>query len=125
MGLQAVELYLLLAVGYNLCSLLLQDWRGRTLAPTEPVSAINMMVLLYLVHATQHLLGLIPWSLLITLYTLLIARFGIWRHLVGYSKESYHSRTAWTVAIVINLLGVLTLVQLLITAFIGYLSSGM
>ncbi|WP_138380410.1 hypothetical protein [Luteithermobacter gelatinilyticus] len=106
---QSVNLYFILAIGYNVLSLILNDLRGRTLAPTEPVQAIVMMTVLYVVYTAQEGLGEMAWGVLIIVFLLLILRFGIYRHAVGYNDQDYASRTAWAAAIVINIFGVIVL----------------
>ena len=53
----AVALYFILAIGYNLLSLALRDMNKAPLAPTEPVQAIVMMSLLYVIYASEEVLG--------------------------------------------------------------------
>ena len=69
---QSVNLYFILAIGYNVLSLILNDLRGRTLAPTEPVQAIVMMTVLYVVYTAQEGLGEMAWGVLIIVFLLLI-----------------------------------------------------
>ena len=105
----AVGLYFILAIGYNLASLALRDAKRPALAPTEPVQAIVMMSLLYLVYASGSVLGRGAWTALIAVFVLLIARFGIYRHLAGYAPADYGSRLSWAAAIGINTYGVCVL----------------
>ena len=105
----AVALYFVLAIGYNLVSVALGEANRSPLAPTEPVPAITMMALLYVIYAAEDLLGPVAWSALLAVFLVLIARFGIYRHLVGYSTTGYASRTAWALAIGINVYGVTVL----------------
>ena len=105
----AVALYFVLAIGYNLVSVALQEMNRSPLAPTEPLPAITMMALLYVIYATEDVLGPVAWTLLLAVFLALIARFGIYRHLVGYSTTAYASRTAWAFAIGINAYGVTVL----------------
>ena len=102
----AVDAYFVLAIGYNLLSLVWMDWRGRPLAPTQPVQAIVTMVLLYVVYTAREVLGSSAWALLMGVFLLLIVRFGIYQHLTSYSPDDYASRTAWAAAIVVNAYGV-------------------
>ena len=46
------SIYIVLAVGYNLVSLLLVEVTGKRAAPTDPVVGIMMMSILYLTYAT-------------------------------------------------------------------------
>ena len=105
----AVNAYFVMAIGYNLLSLVWMDWKDRPLAPTQPVQAIIMIVLLYITYAAKEVLESTAWTLLISVFLLLILRFGIYQHLASYSPKDYASRTAWAIAIVINTYGVLAL----------------
>lgn len=102
-------LYFILAIGYNVMSLVRRDMNRPVLAPTEPVQAIVMMSLLYVIYASEPVLDRIPWTALVAVFVSLIARFGIYRHLVGYSPTEYSSRIAWAMAIGINAYGVCVL----------------
>ena len=102
----AVALYFVLAIGYNVVSLALQDMRRPPLAPTEPVPAITMLAVLCVIYASEEVLGAAAWSALIAVFVALIARFGIYRHAIGYSPDEYASRAAWAAAIGINAYGV-------------------
>lgn len=104
-----INLYFILAIGYNVVSLVRMDLRGQGLAPTEPGQAIVMMALVYVIHASLLMLGLTPWALLMAVFIALIIRFGIFRHVFGYSSEVYSSRAAWVAAIGINIFGVTVL----------------
>ena len=105
----AGALYFILAIGYNLLSLALRDMNKAPLAPTEPVQAIVMMSLLYVIYASEEVLGSVAWTALIAVFLVLIVRFGIYRHLMGYGTADYASRAAWLVAIGINVFGVCVL----------------
>lgn len=105
----AVNCYFILAIGYNLLSLVINDIKGRMLTPTDPVFGILMLALLYLVFAGEAVLGGVARTALIAVFLLLILRFGIYRHLAGYDEEQYFSRGAWVVAIAINVYGVAAL----------------
>ena len=105
----AAAVYFVLAIGYNLISLVLIDLQRQPLAPTEPVQAILMMAVLCLIHSAREVLGTVAWTALIAVFLLLIVRFGIYRHAVGYRDEAYASRSAWAAAIGINVYGVCVL----------------
>ena len=102
-----VHAYFALAIGYNLASLISVDWRGKRLAPTDPVPAITLMVAFYLGYAARPLLDPMAWHILILTFVALIARFGVVAHLVGYDKQGYSSTLARTMAAAINAYGVL------------------
>ena len=106
----AVNAYFALAILYNVLSLILNDLKGRMLTPTEPVSAIMMMTLFYLVYAGGAVLDPAARNALLILFLLLVLRFGIYRHLAGYDDKQYYSRCAWATAIGINAFGVCVLI---------------
>ena len=70
---------------------------------------IVMMALLYLIYVSEAALGAGAWTFLMVVFLLLILRFGIYRHLVGYDENQYFSRSAWGAAIAINIFGVAVL----------------
>lgn len=105
----AVTGYFILAIGYNLLSAIMNDIKGRMLTPTEPVSAIVMMALFYLIYLSEAVLGAGVRTFLMVVFLLLVLRFGIYRHLVGYAEDRYFSRSAWGGAIAINVYGVVVL----------------
>lgn len=108
-----VHAYFALAIGYNLASLVRADWRGKGLAPTDPVPAITLMVAFYLSYAARPLLDPIAWHTLILIFTALIARFGVVTHLVGYDRQGYASTLARMAAAAINAFGVLVFLAVL------------
>ena len=101
--------YFVLAIGYNILSLILYDAKGRPLTSNKPVSAIVMMALLYLIYVSEAALGAGAWTFLMIVFLLLILRFGIYQHLAGYDENKYFSRGAWAAAIAINIFGVAVL----------------
>ena len=105
----AAAAYFILAIGYNLASLILSDSGYPPLAPTEPVQAILMMTVLYSVYAGEDFFHSNARSALLATYIFLIARFGIYSHVAGYCTSRYASRTAWATAIGINAYGVCAL----------------
>ena len=111
----AAGAYFILAIGYNLASLILADCGNPPLAPTEPIQAILLMTVLYLVYAAADLLDTNARNTLLAMFIFLIARFGIHRHLAGYSSSQYASRFAWAIAIGINVYGVCVLCLTLLT----------
>lgn len=111
----AAGAYFILAIGYNLASLILADRGNPPLAPTEPVQAILMLTVLCLVYAGADALDPIARNALLAVFVFLIARFGIYRHLAGYDPSQYASRFAWAMAIGINVYGVCALCLALLT----------
>ena len=104
-----VGCYFVLAIGYNILSLILYDARGRPLTSNKPVQAIVLMALLYLIYVSEAALGSGAWLFLMIVFLLLILRFGIYQHLAGYDEDRYFSRSAWGAAIAINVYGVAVL----------------
>ena len=104
-----VGCYFVLAISYNIVSVIMHDTKGRALTSTGPVPAIVMMALLYLIYVSEAALGPGAWTFLMVVFLLLILRFGIYRHLVGYDENQYFSRGAWGAAIAINIFGVAVL----------------
>ena len=47
-----------------------------------------MMALVYLIYVSEAALGPGAWTFLMVVFLLLILRFGIYRHLVGYDETS-------------------------------------
>ncbi len=101
-----LDIYIILAIGYNLISLLLNDFTGRSLAPTDPLMGIKMMAIVYIWFRLEANLSYIVWVFGGTIFTYLIARGGIYRHATGYASDLYHSRFSWIVAQMINIFGV-------------------
>ena len=74
-----VGCYFVLAIGYNILSLILYDAKGRPLTSNKPVQAIVLMALLYLIYVSEAALGAGAWTFLMVVFLLLILRFGIYR----------------------------------------------
>ena len=98
--------YITLAVAYNLISLLRKEFAGRGFSPTDPAQGISIMAILYCVFLLQDAMFAIAALTLLISFTILVARFGILRHAVGYNREDYLSRLTWALAIGINVFGV-------------------
>lgn len=101
--------YFVLAIGYNLLSIGFKEVTGKALAQTEPMNAIVMMSVLFLIYSATTFLEPIARTLLIAVFLVLILRYGIIRHLTSYSSESYYSRLSWCSAIGINIFGICVL----------------
>ena len=52
--------YFVLAISYNIVSVIMHDTKGRALTSTGPVPAIVMMALLYLIYVSEAALGPAP-----------------------------------------------------------------
>ena len=113
---QTVYLYFILAIGYNVISQVRADVMKKALAPTEPSFGILMMTVLFLVWHAEPILPPVAQQSLLILFILLIARFGIARHLTSYSPEAYSSKLSWGAAIGINIFGACVLT---IHSFLG------
>ena len=104
-----VGCYLVLAIGYNILSLIMYDVKGRPLTSNKPVQAIVLVALLYVIYVSEAALGSGAWMFLMVVFLLLILRFGVYQHLAGYDETRYFSRSAWMAAIAINVFGVAVL----------------
>lgn len=103
------SIYIVLAVGYNIMSVVLNEVTGRSAAPTEPMMGFVTITALYLTFATGPLISTFLYLFLLTTFTLSILRFGVLRHMFGYDKSTYYSRFTWAAAFLINSFGVITL----------------
>lgn len=108
--------YFALAIGYNLASIGVKELTGKALAPTDPMNAIVMMSVLFLIYSATTILDTIARTLLMSVFLILIIRYGIFAHVMSYSSDVYHSRLSWCSAIVINIFGVCVLSLSLINA---------
>ena len=109
-----IQIYFALAIGYNLASLVRIDWRGKPLAPTEPVPAIALLVTVYLTYAAQPLIDAVFWHALMLIFIALIGRFGVAAHLVGCHAQDYSSPLARAAAAAINAYGIAVLLVALL-----------
>jgi hypothetical protein len=95
------SIYLVLAIGYNLISLVLVAKTGKSAAPTDPMTGI-MFNWLYLFFISS--------------FAVLILSFGIIKHLINYQESMYFSRFSWLSAITINIFGVCVLILIIVRA---------
>lgn len=109
-----VHIYFVMAIAYNIFSQMCLDLTGRKLAPTDPANGILVVSLVYVVFLLRDQVPLPAFIFLAIIWILVIARFGIFQHLVSYALDSYRSRAAWVAAIAINLFGVLVMGALVI-----------
>ena len=110
------SIYIVLAVGYNLVSLLLVEVTGKRAAPTDPVVGIMMMSILYLTYATGPQVSRLLYLFLLTSFVLLIFRFGIIAHIWAADRGLYYSEFARYSAFGINIFGVAILVVIVATS---------
>lgn len=103
------SIYIVLAVGYNIMSVVLNEVTGRSAAPTEPMIGFVTITVLYLTFAIGPLISNFLYLFLLTAFMLFILRFGVLRHVFGFDKSAYYSRSTWAAAILINIFGVITL----------------
>jgi len=101
-----IYIYFVLAIGYNLLSIVITDVTGRGLGPTEPMSGVLTITMLLVIYSGTALLEPIVRISLMLVFLLLVVRFGIVRHCLAYSDELYFSRASWFSAIAINMFGV-------------------
>ncbi len=103
--------YFAVALVYNVLSLMWFDIFGRSFTATDPVNGLQTISLVYLLFLLRDAVPLPASIFLLSIWLLLIARFGIYEHLWKYNGELYLSRATWAAAIAINLIGVLALVM--------------
>lgn len=107
-------LYIALAIGYNLMSIVWKDVTGKAFAPTDPITGITIMAGLY---ACYLLLDQIPNAtafVILLAFIVLIARYGIWQHATNFDSKTYLSRATWLLAMTVNVFGVGILVWTLL-----------
>lgn len=98
--------YITLAVAYNLLSLLWKEAASKGFSPTDPAHGITTMVILYCAFMLHEVMFAMAALTILISFAILIARFGILRHVVGYNNDDYLSRSTWALAIGINVFGV-------------------
>lgn len=106
---QLVNLYFILAIGYNLLSIVRTDLKGSSFAPTDPMAGITLMCMLYLIYSLDTVLPGTPRLLLLVVLLSLVVRFGIIRHLFSTELTEYSSTAARYSAALINILGVVAI----------------
>ena len=110
------SIYLVLAIGYNLISLVLVAKTGKSAAPTDPMTGIMFMSLLYVVYAVGAQISNWLYLFFISSFAVLILSFGIIKHLINYQESMYFSRFSWLSAITINIFGVCVLILIIVRA---------
>lgn len=107
------SIYCVLAVGYNLGSVLLEVRTGKRAAPTDPQIGILFIAALYLVHSIGSMNP--SWLNIFFLASLsmLTIRSGIFRHVFGYDEEQYFSRQTWAAAFMINIFGAIVILSII------------
>lgn len=101
--------YFLLALAYNIASQVSFDITGRKLTPTDPGFGIVFISLVYLLFLLKPYLPTYPFVVLGIVLLVSILRFGIIKHLLSFSPDTYYSRFSWFLAISINLFGCIVL----------------
>lgn len=104
-----LDVYIYLAMGYNVVSLLMKDVTNRPLAPTDPAFGVLMMAAVYLWFTLAPQISLNLYLFVSAVFIYMICRFGIYQHAVNFKVDAYHSRLSWLVAIIINVFGVTVL----------------
>jgi hypothetical protein len=121
MNLQLLEelfsVYLVLAIGYNLVSLVLVARTGKGAAPTNPLTGILFTSLLYVIYATGEQVSNWLYLFFLFSFTVLILSFGIIKHLLNYDEKKYFSRLSWLLAFAINTFGVVVLSLIIALSF--------
>ena len=101
--------YFMASLAYNVASQALLDITGRKLVPTDPVTGVLFISLVYLVYLLKPYLPIYPFTVLAIVLLATIARFGVLQHLLNFSADTYHSRLSWLLAISINVFGCIVL----------------
>ncbi len=101
--------YFFLALAYNVSSQVSLDVTGRKLTPTDPVFGIVFIAVVYFLFLLKPYLPTYPFIVLGTVFLASILRFGIIKHLLNFSPDTYYSRFSWFLAILINLFGCIVL----------------
>lgn len=109
--------YIVLAIGYNVMSVVLDDLTDRRAAVTDPMMGLLLITALYLTYATGPTISNGLYLFVMTVFTLFILRFGILRHVLGYDEDVYYSRVTWAAAFLINIFGVAVLVSIIVSRF--------
>jgi len=109
--------YLVLAIGYNLVSLVLISKTGKGAAPTDPLTGILMISVLFLTQAAAGQVAGWMYLFFLSTFTGLIFCYGVLGHLLHYDRDKYFSRVTWFSAFGINLFGVAVLSTIIVRAF--------
>ena len=117
MLLNLFSVYLVLAIGYNLVSLVLVAKTGKSAAPTDPLTGILFISVLYLIQATGSQVSGWLYLFFLSTFAVLILSFGVVGHVLNYDEEKYFSRVSWLSAFVINIFGVIVLSLIIAEAF--------
>ena len=98
--------YFVSAIAYNILSQVWSDVFGRRFSSTDPVNGIQVISMVYLIFLLREAMPAPAFVFLMSVWLVLVVRFGIFQHLQHYSEQSYLSRLSWAAAITINVLGV-------------------
>lgn len=109
------SVYLVLAVSYNLLSLILAARKGKASAPTDPLTGILVMSVLYLIYATGDQVSIGLYLFFLASFTALIFSFGVIGHIRNYDDSRYFSRLTWLSAFGINIYGVVVLLLMIVS----------
>jgi len=104
-----VHAYVVMAIAYNVMSMMSADFHNRPLAPTDPLIGTIFITTIFLVYSADTILSPMSRSLLLLVYLGLITRFGVIRHLFLEDQANYTSTTARLSAAGINIFGVLAI----------------
>ena len=111
------SIYLVLAVGYNLLSLVLLAKTGKSAAPTDPLSGILFISVLYLIYMSAGQVSSWLHVFFLSTFAALIFFFGIVSHVLDYDEKKYYSRASWLSAFIINSFGVVVLLLIIVAEF--------
>jgi hypothetical protein len=101
--------YIGLALGYNVLSLIWRGVAGQTLAPTDPQRGLQVVTLVYLTLIVARDLAPVSGQLVLLVWVLVIAWFGVWAHLRPDPERHYAGPLARWAAVIINLYGIIVI----------------
>lgn len=110
-----VRIYVVLAIAYNVGSVVLEERTGKRAAATDPSFGLVFITVLYLVIAVGEQYDRVIYGFVLTVLTGFVFYFGVLRHVLGYDPKVYYSRVTWALAFTINLFGIGVLLSLLVS----------
>lgn len=101
--------YFVLAIGYNVVSQVWGDVFGRKFSATDPSFGVLIISVIYTIYLLDGVISVPARIFMLAVFVALIARFGVVKHLGAVEAEAYLSPLTRTVAIGINVFGVVVL----------------
>ncbi len=99
-------IYFYIAILYNVLSQISLDLLKRKFAPTEPMNGLLTVSVVFIIFLLKDTLPLSAHLILLSVFTLFIARFGVVHHIFNFDSQAYLSRFTWASAFLINIFGV-------------------